>query len=179
MAVSHSLLWPARKGAFPPESPPTSHTFTQGERHPAHWNQFPIGTASYCRSVPQSIEFKGYTHPIYFPQEWNPHFHCFFFSWEEKWPLIAEKYTSCTITAEESSPHCLKRCVSSNLLLLLLLESWDAPFYSAYTNCLQLLQMLTAANVHYISFYSRERCLSSQEPLNVLHQEMPQFSMYL
>lgn len=177
MAVSHSLLWPARKGAFPPESPPTSHTFTQGERHPAHWDQFPIGTASYCRSVPQSIEFKGYTHPIYFPQEWNPHFHCFFFSWEEKWPLIAEKYTSCTITAEESSPHCLKRCVSSNLLLLL--ESWDAPFYSAYTNCLQLLQMLTAANVHYISFYSRERCLSSQEPLNVLHQEMPQFSMYL
>lgn len=92
MAVSHSLLWPARKGAFPPESSPTSHTFTQGERHPAHWDQFPIGTASYCRSVPQSIEFKGYTHPIYFPQEWNPHFHCFFFP-EKKNDLWLQKNT--------------------------------------------------------------------------------------
>lgn len=83
-----------------------SHIYSEEERHPAYLDQFPIDTASYCCSVAQSIKFKGYAHPTYFLQEWNPHFYCFFFP--EKWPLIAEKYTCCTITAEESSPHCFE-----------------------------------------------------------------------
>lgn len=103
--------------------------YSEEERHPAYLNQFPIGTASYCSSVVQSIKFKGYVHPIYFLQEWNPHFYCFF-SWEEKWPLIEEKYTCCTITAEESSPHCFEEVWTASLLLLP--ESWNASFYAAY-----------------------------------------------
>lgn len=149
------------------------------ERHLAYLNQSPRATASYRRYVVQGITSSLKVMPIpftFFKGEKNPLL--MFFSWEGKWPFIAEKHTGCAIKAE-SSPRCFDWRAVWIAGILSLLYNRVATFCAAYTSCCQLNLNANGTYASYcswwdfLSFNSKSPFHQKATTLNVPRQGMP------